>query len=334
MDTFVPKRILTGDRPTGPLHIGHLVGSLQNRVAFQEHTEQYILIADTQALSDNVGDEVRISNGVREVVKDYLAVGIDPEKTTLCLQSALPALSEITLYYLNLVSVSRLKQNPTVKHEIEQKGFGEQVPAGFLIYPVSQAADITAFKADGVPVGDDQIPMIEQTNEIVRKFNRIYETSVLVEAQSILSKTPRLSGIDGNAKMSKSLNNAVYLKDTPEEIREKIHSAYTDPHHIHINDPGVIEGNVVFEYLDVFDTDTVRVEQFKKHYQQGGLGDSELKEHLASVMTDILRPIGEKRASLSDAYVDTIIQEGTTRANDITNKTLGEIKKAMCMYVL
>ena len=334
MDTFVPKRILTGDRPTGPLHIGHLVGSLQNRVVFQEKTEQYILIADTQALSDNVGDEVKISNGVREVVKDYLAVGIDPEKTTLCLQSALPALSEIALYYLNLVSVSRLKQNPTVKNEIEQKGFGEQVPAGFLIYPVSQAADITAFKADGVPVGDDQIPMIEQTNEIVRKFNRLYETSVLVEAQSILSKTPRLSGVDGNAKMSKSLNNAVYLKDTPEEIRAKIHSAYTDPNHIHINDPGVIEGNVVFEYLDIFDTDTVRVEQFKKEYQQGGLGDSKLKEHLSDIMIEVLHPISEKRTSISDAYVDTIIQEGTARANDITNKTLGEIKKAMGMYIL
>ena len=259
--------ILTGDRPTGKLHIGHYLGSLKNRVEMQNsgNYETYIMIADTQALTDNARNPEKIKNSLIEVALDYLAVGIDPSKSTIFVQSQVPALFELTAYYLDLVSVARLQRNPTVKSEIQQKGFGESLPAGFLIYPVSQAADITAFKATVVPVGDDQEPMLEQTREVVRSFNNAYDTDVLVEPKGYFPPKGqgRLPGLDGNQKMSKSLNNAIYLSDTEEELQQKVMKMFTDPNHIHVEDPGQVEGNTVFTYLDVFDDDKDKVAELK-----------------------------------------------------------------------
>lgn len=269
--------ILTGDRPTGPLHLGHYVGSLANRVKLQTDHTQFVMIADAQALTDNYEHPEKIHDAVFQVALDYLAVGIDPQLSTIFIQSMLPALPELTLYYLNLVTVNRLRRNPTVKTEIHQKGLEEHLPAGFLMYPVSQAADITAFKATIVPVGEDQIPMIEQTNEIVRSFNRIYKSSVLVEAQAVVPQIARLPGIDGKAKMSKSLGNALYLSDPLDVVQQKVKQMYTDADHLKVTDPGKIEGNVVFSYLDAFDPDKKTVSELKAQYQQGGLGDMTLK---------------------------------------------------------
>ncbi|MFD1431635.1 tryptophan--tRNA ligase [Lacticaseibacillus yichunensis] len=329
------KVILTGDRPTGRLHIGHYVGSLQNRVKLQNSGdyETYIMIADTQALTDNARNPEKIRNSLLEVALDYLAVGIDPAKSTILVQSGVPALAELTMYYLDLVTVARLNRNPTVKTEINQKAFGESVPAGFLIYPVSQAADITAFKADTVPVGDDQEPMLEQTREIVRTFNRTYNTDALVEPEGYFPPKGdgRLPGIDGNAKMSKSLGNGIYLADDADIVRKKIMSMYTDPNHIHVEDPGQIEGNVVFTYLDVFDPDKEKVAELKAQYQHGGLGDVKIKRYLVDVMENLLAPIRSRREEYAKdmGAVEDILKAGTARANEVANQTLEEVRDAI-----
>ena len=323
--------ILTGDRPTGCLHLGHFVGSLRQRVELQHAHQQTILVADLQGLTDNAHNPGKISENILNVVADYLAVGIDPAKSTICLQSALPALAELTMYYLNLVTVARLERNPTVKSEIEQKGFARSLPAGFLVYPVSQAADITAFAATHVPVGDDQLPMIEQTNEIVRSFNRIVGDSVLVECQAMLSKVSRLPGIDGKAKMSKSLGNTITLGASEAEIHAAVMKMYTDPNHLRVSDPGQIEGNVVFSYLDAFGRDEALVAQLKQQYQQGGLGDVAIKRLLESELQELLAPIRARRtAYLADkAELVRILREGTERANDVSQQVLARVKRAL-----
>jgi tryptophanyl-tRNA synthetase len=323
--------VLTGDRPTGPLHLGHYVGSLRSRVELQDSCLQFVMIADMQALTDYAKEPQRVRDSVLQVALDYLAVGIDPEKTVIFLQSLIPALSELTMYYLNLVTWNRLKHNPTVKQEIKQKGFGESVPAGFMTYPVSQAADITAFKANLVPVGEDQRPMIEQTNEIVRSFNRIYETDVLVEAEARIPKIARLPGIDGQAKMSKSLNNAIYLSDDVDQVSKKVKKMYTDPSHLRVEDPGKVEGNPVFDYLDAFDTNIEKVQELKEHYQRGGLGDSVVKKYLLEVLLEFLEPIQKKRAEFENdpAAVLEIVRKGTERANEVASQTLADVRRAM-----
>ncbi|KRL88093.1 tryptophanyl-tRNA synthetase II [Lacticaseibacillus pantheris DSM 15945 = JCM 12539 = NBRC 106106] len=329
------KVILTGDRPTGRLHIGHYVGSLRNRVELQNSGdyENFIMIADMQALTDNARDPEKIRHSLLQVALDYLAVGIDPAKSTILVQSQIPALNELTMYYLDLVTVARLNRNPTVKAEIQQKAFGESVPAGFLIYPVSQAADITAFKADTVPVGDDQEPMLEQTREIVRTFNRVYNTDTLVEPEGYFPPKGkgRLPGVDGNAKMSKSLNNGIYLSDDADTVKSKIMSMYTDPNHIHVEDPGQVEGNVVFTYLDIFGTDTAKIQELKDQYRHGGLGDVKIKRYLIDVMEAVLEPIRTRRlqyAQNMDA-VAAMLQAGSARANEVANQTLAEVRRAI-----
>jgi len=323
--------ILTGDRPTGPLHLGHYVGSLLNRVALQEKYKQYIIIADVQALTDNWEHPEKLKKNILEVALDYLAVGIDPNKSTIFIQSMIPQIAELTIFYLNLVTVARLKRNPTVKTEIQQKGFGESLPAGFFVYPVSQAADITVVKGNLVPVGEDQLPMIEQTNEIVRSFNRIYNCDVLVEAEALIPKFARLPGIDGQAKMGKSLGNAIFLSDPMDVVVEKVMSMYTDPGHIRVEDPGKIEGNVVFTYLDVFAPDSAEVEELKTHYQRGGLGDVKLKRRLIEILNTFLEPIRERRKQLAKdpEYVMNILHEGTQKALAVAEQTLQEVRKAM-----
>ena len=321
--------ILTGDRPTGPLHLGHFIGSLLNRVKLQGAYQQFIMIADMQALTDHIDNPRYVATNVEEVCKDYLAVGIDPAQTTIFIQSQIPALAEMTMYFLNLVTLGRLERNPTVKMEIQQKGFGDHLPVGFLCYPVSQAADITAFKADIIPVGDDQLPMIEQTNEIVRRFNRIYQTTCLKEVKPLLSATPRLVGLNGKAKASKSLNNAIFLCDTPQEIKRKIMSMFTDPDHLRISDPGKVEGNVVFSYLDAFHNDPQEVEHLKNHYRRGGLGDTSIKELLNKVLQDLLVPITERRQMINSDQVRAILTHGHSVANTIASQTLKEMKEAM-----
>lgn len=329
------KVILTGDRPTGKLHIGHYVGSLKNRVQLQNtgNYDTFIMIADMQALTDNARDPEKIRNSLIQVALDYLAVGIDPAKSTIFVQSQIPALSELTQHYMNLVSVSRLERNPTVKTEIKQKAFGQSIPAGFLTYPVSQAADITAFKADTVPVGDDQEPMLEQTREIVRSFNNIYGKNVLVEPEGYFPPKGmgRIPGLDGNAKMSKSLNNAIYLADDADTIQKKVMSMYTDPQHIRVEDPGHIEGNTVFTYLDIFDPDKEKVQELKDHYQAGGLGDVKIKRYLNEVLQAELKPIRERRESYAAdlAGVYQILEEGSQKANAIANQTLSEVREAI-----
>ncbi|WP_283594257.1 tryptophan--tRNA ligase [Limosilactobacillus galli] len=327
--------ILTGDRPTGKLHIGHYVGSLKNRVALQNtgKYDTYIMIADQQALTDNARDPEKIRHSLHQVALDYLAVGIDPKKSTILVQSQIPALSELTMHYLNLVTVSRLKRNPTVKTEITQKKFGESVPAGFFIYPVSQAADITAFKADTVPVGDDQEPMLEQTREIVRTFNRIYQQDILVEPEGVFPPKGegRIPGLDGNAKMSKSLGNCIYLSDDTDTIQKKVMSMYTDPTHIKVSDPGHVEGNTVFTYLDIFDPDKEHVAELKEQYQAGGLGDVKIKRHLNDVLQAVLEPIRKRREEYADNldYVDQVLMEGSAKANEVANQTLKEVRDAI-----
>lgn len=328
--------ILTGDRPTGKLHLGHYIGSLKNRVALQDSGkyEPFVMIADMQALTDNAHNPQKIRDNLIEVALDYLAVGLDPSKTTIFVQSQIPALSELTMYYMNLVSISRVERNPTVKTEIKQKNFGEGVPAGFIVYPISQASDITAFKAKLVPVGEDQLPMIEQTREIVRSFNSTYHVDCLVEPEAMLpddNLSRRLPGIDGNAKMSKSLNNGIYLSDDEETVRQKVMSMYTDPNHIHVEDPGNIEGNTVFEYLDVFADDKFYVEQLKQQYQAGGLGDVKVKKYLFEVLNDLLKPIRERRAELAKDLpaVYRMLRDCSDRANQVANQTLAEVRAAI-----
>ncbi|MDR0640732.1 MAG: tryptophan--tRNA ligase [Holosporales bacterium] len=324
------KRIaFTADRPTGCLHLGHYIGSLLSRIDLQAQYESFVMIADTQALTDNAGDPGKVIRNVHEVCKDYLAIGIDPAKTTIFVQSCVPELFELTSYYMNLITVARLERNPTVKAEIQQKGFSESVPAGFLCYPVSQTADITAFKAELIPVGEDQLPLIEITNEIVRRFNRTYNTEVLLEATAVLSSVQRLVGIDGKEKAGKSLNNAVFLSDSEETIREKIFSMYTDPDHIKVSDPGKIEGNVVFTYLDAFHKDKEELESLKSQYQRGGLGDTVLKDLLNGTLQNLLRPIREKRASISVKDIDDILWAGSEKAQKIACETLREVRNAI-----
>ncbi|MPW02551.1 tryptophan--tRNA ligase [Limosilactobacillus fermentum] len=328
------KVILTGDRPTGKLHIGHYVGSLRERVKMQESGEYdpFIMIADQQALTDNARDPEKIRRSLTEVALDYLAVGLDPAKSTLFVQSQIPALAELNLYYLNLVTVSRLERNPTVKAEIQQKNFNRSIPAGFFTYPVSQTADITAFKANLVPVGDDQEPMLEQAREIVRTFNFIYG-EVLVEPEGVFPPKGqgRIPGLDGNAKMSKSLGNAIYLSDDEDTLKKKVMSMYTDPNHIHVEDPGQVEGNVVFTYLDIFDKDTAKVQELKDHYRHGGLGDVKIKRYLMEVLNAELAPIRQRRAEFAKdlpAVMD-MLKAGSDRANQVAAQTLDEVKDAM-----
>lgn len=325
------KIILTGDRPTGRLHLGHYVGSLAARVKLQHEHKQYVMLADAQALTDHADEPQKIRENILEVALDYLAVGIDPQMTTIFIQSMVPAIAELTMYYLNLVTWNRLKHNPTVKLEIQQKGFGEEVPAGFMVYPVSQAADITIFKADFVPAGDDQIPMIEQTVELVRKFNRMYKTDVLIEPKIITSTVARLPGIDGKAKMSKSLGNAIFLSDPVDVLTKKVKGMYTDPNHLKVEDPGKVEGNPVFTYLDAFATDQEKVDELKAHYQRGGLGDSIVKKYLLDVLVDFLDPIRKRREEFAKdpRQVWDLLLKGTQTAIEVTHKNLQQIRQAM-----
>lgn len=327
--------LLTGDRPTGKLHIGHYIGSLKNRVKLQNSGkyDPYIMIADTQALTDNARNPEKIRNSLIQVALDYLAVGLDPNKSTIYVQSQIPALFELTAYYMDLVTVARLERNPTVKTEIKQKDFKDSIPVGFLNYPVSQAADITAFKATIIPVGDDQEPMLEQTREIVRTFNRVYNTDILVEPKGYFPPKGqgRLPGLDGNAKMSKSLGNAIYLADDAKTVQKKVMSMYTDPNHIHVEDPGKIEGNTVFTYLDVFDPDKDKVAELKKEYQKGGLGDVKIKRYLNKVLEAELAPIRERREKFAqdeDAVYEMLL-EGSKKANKVANETLQQVRDAI-----
>jgi tryptophanyl-tRNA synthetase len=325
--------ILTGDRPTGPLHLGHFVGSLRNRVAYQDQYRQFIMLADAQALTDNMDDIGKVHRNVIEVALDYLAVGIDPAKSTILIQSQIPELAELAFYYLNLVTVARLERNPTVKAEIVQRGFERDIPAGFLVYPASQAADITAFKAGIVPVGEDQIPMIEQCNEIVRKFNRTYgdDKDILVECKAIVPEVGRLPGIDGRAKMSKSLGNTINLGASADEIRAAVKQVYTDPLHLKVSDPGHLEGNVAFLYLDAFDTDKEGLAEMKAHYVRGGLGDSIVKKRLEGILQEMLAPIRARREELAKdkGQVMQMLKEGTFKAREVAAQTMDEVRKAL-----
>ena len=326
--------ILTGDRPTGQLHLGHYVGSLKKRVEMQadENNQMNIMIADVQALTDNAKNPEKVSKNVLEVALDYLAVGLDPKRSTLFIQSQIPQLAELMMYYMNLVTVARVKRNPTVKSEIEQKKFGESIPTGFFVYPISQAADITAFKANLVPVGEDQKPMLEQTQEIVQTFNSTYG-EVLVEPKAVLPEKGmgRLPGIDGNGKMSKSLNNGIYLADDADTIKKKVMSMYTDPNHIHVEDPGQVEGNMVFTYLDVFGKDKAYIEELKEHYRRGGLGDVKIKRYLIEVLEAELAPIRARRLEFAKdpQAVMEMLRQGSLQAEKVAATTLDEVKKAM-----
>ena len=333
--------ILTGDRPTGKLHIGHYVGSLKNRVVLQEENkyEMFVFLADQQALTDHAKDPKTIVESIGNVALDYLAVGLNPAKSTIFIQSQIPELAELSMYYMNLVSLARLERNPTVKTEIAQKGFGESIPTGFLVYPIAQAADITAFKANFVPVGTDQKPMIEQTREIVRSFNHAYNREVLVEPEGIYpenERAGRLPGLDGNAKMSKSLNNGIYLADDADTLRKKVMSMYTDPDHIRVEDPGKIEGNMVFHYLDVFGRpeDAQEIADMKEHYQRGGLGDVKTKRYLLEILERELGPIRERRIEFAKdmGEVYNMLQKGSERAREVAGQTLSEVKGAMGLH--
>ncbi|MBA3752184.1 tryptophan--tRNA ligase [Candidatus Dependentiae bacterium] len=322
---------LTGDRPTGPLHLGHYVGSLANRLVLQESYTQYVMIADVQALTDYYENPEKVRENVLQVACDYLAVGIDPLKTTIFIQSCIPQIAELTVFYLNLVTVNRLKRNPTVKNEIVQRGYKENLTAGFLCYPVSQAADITFIKAQVIPVGEDQLPMIEQTNEIVRSFNRIYGAEVFVEAEALVAKIARLPGTDGSAKMGKSLGNAIFLSDPTDVVVKKVMSMYTDPLHLKVADPGKVEGNTVFMYLDIFDKNQEEVSQLKEHYRRGGLGDVVLKKRLIEVLEQFLTPLREKRTLLMNdkEQVMRILKDGTQKTEEEAEKTMQEVRSVM-----
>lgn len=321
---------LTGDRTTGQLHLGHYAGSLRKRVEIQETHNLLVMLADTQALTDNGANPAKLRDNVLEVMADYLAVGLDPGKTTIFLQSAVRALPQLSMYYLNLVTVSRLERNPTIKAEIIQKGMEKSIPAGFLCYPAAQAADITAFKATVVPVGEDQLPMIEQANEIVAKINRIAGRDILPTSKALLSDVGRLPGLDGKAKASKSLGNAIPLGCSSEDLKSYVMSMYTDPDHLKVSDPGRVEGNAVFAYLDAFDPERDELEELKRHYRKGGLGDMALKRRLLSVLEDLLSPVREKRKELlkDKSLLLDFLREGTLSASRQAEDTLGEIEEA------
>ncbi len=339
------KIILTGDRPTGRLHVGHYVGSLKRRVELQnsgEYDKIYIMIADAQALTDNADNPEKVRQNIIEVALDYLSCGLDPEKSVIFIQSQVPALPELTCYYMNLVTVSRLQRNPTVKAEIQMRNFETSIPVGFFTYPISQASDITAFKATTVPVGEDQLPMIEQTREIVRKFNAVYD-EVLVEPEALIPEREvccRLPGTDGKAKMSKSLNNCIYLSDTAEEVQKKIMGMFTDPNHLKVSDPGCVEGNAVFTYLDAFCRDEhfakfwpeyENLDALKDHYRRGGLGDVKVKRFLNNIMQEELEPIRARRKELEKHIPEIyeILRKGSIEAAKVADKTLEEVKRAM-----
>ena len=339
------KVILTGDRPTGRLHLGHYVGSLKQRVELQnsgEFDDIFIMIADAQALTDNYDNPSKVRDNIIEVALDYLSVGLDPSKCHIFIQSEISELTELTFYYLNLVTLSTLERNPTVKTELKMRKFGESIPVGFLTYPISQAADITCFKATTVPAGEDQSPMIEQTREIVRRFNSIYDGN-LIEPKILLPNnqiSQRLPGTDGKLKMSKSLGNCIYLSDSKEEVYKKVMSMFTDPNHLKITDPGNTENNAVFTYLDVFASDEMfkkylpeypNLDALKEHYRRGGLGDVKVKKFLSNVLNDILDPIRIKREELQKniSYVYSVLLEGTNYAKEVAQKTLKEVKDSM-----
>ena len=321
------ETILTGDRPTGPLHLGHYAGSLRNRVRLQRDHDQTVLLADLQALTDHAGRSADVRRNVLEVALDYLAVGLDPSVTTIALQSAIPELAELTVHYLNLVTVARLERNPTVRAEIELRGFQRDIPAGFLCYPVSQAADITGARATLVPVGDDQLPMIEQTNEIVRRLAHLAGRPVLPECRALLSDTPRLPGVDGR-KASKSLGNAIALSATPDEISAAVRAMFTDPGHVRASDPGRVEGNVVFAYLRAFDPDQAAVAELEAHYRRGGLGDMAVKRRLDDVLQALIAPIRERRATFAadPGEVLAIVARGTARARQVAAAVLTDVR--------
>lgn len=324
--------ILTGDRPTGPLHLGHFVGSLQNRVALQTQAKQYIMIADLQALTDNVDNPQKVRDNVCQVLLDYLAVGIDPMLSTIFIQSRIPEIAELAIIYLNLVTVNRLKRNPTVKTEIAQKGIDSNLTAGFLMYPVHQAADITIVKADCVPVGADQLPMIEQANEIIQSFHYTYKTDIFPHIKAEVPKSgSRLPGIDGKQKMSKSLNNALYLSDSADMIAQKVMKMYTDPNHLRVQDPGSVEENTVFSYLDIFDPEKDTVAELKLHYQKGGLGDVVLKKRLINVLNTFLEPIRLRRAEYENdmQHILQIALAGTEKVKIVAQQTMHEVKQAI-----
>lgn len=339
------KIILTGDRPTGRLHVGHYVGSLRQRVQLQNsgaYDKVYIMIADAQALTDNAEHPEKIRKNIIEVALDYLACGLDPAKSTLFIQSMVPQLTELTFYYMNLVTVSRLQRNPTVKNEIKMRNFEASIPTGFFCYPISQAADITAFRATVVPVGEDQLPMLEQCKEIVHKFNSVYGET-LVDPDIMLPQNDaclRLPGIDGKAKMSKSLGNCIYLSDEPEDIKKKVMSMYTDPDHVRVEDPGKIEGNTVFTYLDAFSTeehfakflpDYANLDELKAHYKRGGLGDVKVKKFLNNVLQDVLEPIRERRHYWEQRIPEVyeILRAGSKEAEAAAAATLHDVREAM-----
>lgn len=337
------KTILTGDRPTGKLHLGHYAGSLRNRVELQNSGkyDMYVFIADMQALTDNAKNPQKVRDNIIEVALDYLSVGLDPNKTCIFVQSQIPALSELTMYYMNLVSLARLKRNPTIKSEIKERGFGETIPVGFLTYPISQAADITAFDADLVPVGEDQAPILEQDIEIVRTFNSIYGET-LKEPKQLTPENvcKRLPGIDGKNKMSKSLGNCIYLSDTPEEVTKKVMTMYTDPNHIRVEDPGDTKNNPVFMYLEAFSTDEhfakylpefKNLDDLKSHYEQGGVGDVKIKRFLANVLNDVLTPIRERRAIYENNIeaVYKMLEEGSQKARAKSEEVLTRVRKAI-----
>ena len=324
--------ILTGDRPTGALHLGHYAGSLRSRLELQGRCEQTLLIADLQALTDSSGRAAHVAGQVLEVALDYLAVGIDPAQTTIAVQSRLPALASLTMLYLNLVTVARLERNPTVKAEVELRGFDRDIPAGFLCYPVSQAADITGFRATLVPVGEDQLPMIEQTNEIARRVNHLAGAAVLRECRALLSSTPRLPGVDGR-KASKSLGNAIPLSATSDEIRRLVGAMYTDPGHVRASDPGRVEGNVVFAYLDAFDPDRATVSVLKERYRAGGMGDMALKRRLEGVLEALVAPIRDRRAELARdrGYLMEVLRAGSERASATTEAVLRDVRAAFML---
>lgn len=325
------KIVLTGDRPTGKLHLGHFVGSIQNRVKLQDEADQsFYMVADIQALTSNADNPEKVRINVLEVALDNLACGLDPKKTTMFIQSEVPEIAELTVLFLNLVTLARLKRNPTVKDEMKDKGYGEDVPIGFLTHPISQAADILFCHSNIVPVGEDQKPMIEQTNEIVNIFNRFYGET-FSHVKHLVGDVPRLVGIDGNFKMGKSLNNAIYLSDSYEEISKKVMNMYTDPNHIHVEAPGKVEGNVVFTYLDIFDENKKEVEELKKQYKKGGLGDVIIKKRLIEVLENFIAPIRARREDFAKdpKIVMEILKEGTKRAREIAKATMEEVRKAI-----
>lgn len=331
----IKPTILTGDRPTGRLHLGHFIGSIENRLKLQEESNLLLMVADVQALTDNADNPEKVRQSVFDVTVDNLACGVDPEKTTIFIQSQVTALGLLTELFMNLVTLAQLERNPTVKTEMKEKGFGRDVPVGFLAYPISQAADILGFKTTVVPVGEDQLPMIEQANDIANRFNNYYpaEPPVFAKVKGVLpeGKSARLPGIDGKAKMGKSLGNALYLSDSEEETEKKVMAMYTDPDHLKVEDPGKVEGNVVFAYLDAFDDNKDEVAKLKEHYQKGGLGDVEIKKRLIEVLNTKLAPMRERRKELEKdpEKIYKILEEGTKKANDVAEGVLAEVRDAM-----